>query len=227
MGQVELPKTHILNPKHSSFKITAKLQEEICLLGQSVVFQEASDLIAKILDLDICDQQIRRVCTHYGKQLGKAIDANIEPLIPQIEDTQSSDPTYLMMDGAMIFTRPKEWKELKLARIFKGSKVIEIQNKRNEIMETVYCSHLGSIHEFFPKLERHLVGHKHLVVIGDGAPWIWNWCEDNYPGCVQILDFYHAKEKLIVFAKAHFKNPDKKEEWIEQQLKLLKDLSVK
>ena len=41
-------------------------------------------------------------------------------MIPQIENRDSSDPTYLMMDGSMLFTRPKEWKELKLARLFKG-----------------------------------------------------------------------------------------------------------
>ena len=93
-------------------------------------------------------------------------------------------------------------------------------------METVYCSHLGSVHDFFPKLERHLVKYKHLVVIADGAPWIWNWCEDNYPGCVQILDFYHAKEKLVLFGNAHFKDPDKKKKWLNQQLELLKENGV-
>lgn len=226
LGKVELPKSHVLCPKHSSFKITAKLQEEICLLGQSVVYQEASEIMDKFFDLSISDQQIRRVCSHYGAQLDKAINANIETMIPRIEDKGGSDPTYLMMDGAMLFIRPNEWKELKLARLFKGSKVIDIQGNRREIMDTVYCSHLGSIHEFFPKLERHLTRYKHLVVIGDGAPWIWNWCEDNYPGCVQILDFYHAKEKLVLLANAHFKKPDKKKIWMDQQLELLKGNGV-
>ena len=55
------------------------------------------------------------------------------------------------------------------------------------------------------------------------SSWIWRWCEDNYPGCVQILDFFHAKEKLVLVSNAHFKNQEKKENWLDQQLELLKD----
>jgi len=226
LGQVELPKKHLLCPNKNSFKITAKLQEEICLMGQAVVYREASELMEKLFDLHLSDQQIRRVCVHYGEVLDKAIKANIEHMIPQVEDTKTEDPTYIMMDGSMLFTRTGEWKELKLARIFKGSKVIDIQKNRKEIVDTVYCSHLGSVKEFFPKLERHLVNYKHLVIVADGAPWIWNWCEDNYPGCVQILDFYHAKEKLVLLANAHFKVPEKKKEWLSEQLRLLKNDGV-
>ena len=85
--------------------------------------------------------------------------------------------------------------------------------------------HLG-IHDFFPKLERHLTTYKHLVVVGDGASWIWNWCEDNYPGCVQILDFFHAKEKLVLLGSAHFRDPEKRRIWLDTQLELLRDNGV-
>ena len=36
-----------------------------------------------------------------------------------------------------------------------------------------------------------------LVVIGDGAKWIWNLAEDNFPGATQIIDLYHAKEHVF------------------------------
>ena len=226
LGQVELPKTHPLCPKRSSFKITAKLQEEICFLGQMSVYEEASDLLKRMLDIDICNQQIRRVCNFYGQSVGDVIDANIEHMIPRVKQTNAQDPTYVMIDGALLFTRSGEWKELKLARMFKGSKVIDIQKSRSEIVDTVYCSHLGSVNDFFPKLERHLIGYSHLVTVGDGAPWIWKWCEDNYPGCVQILDFFHAKEKLVLLANAHYNNQEKKKHWLDQQLELLKNDGV-
>ena len=166
------------------------------------------------------------MCTTYGALLNDAIEANIESVIPKLEDKQNEGPTYLMMDGSMLFTRDKGWKELKLARIFHGTKVIDIQQGRSEIVDTVYCSHLGSIQGFFPKLERHLKLNSHLVVVGDGASWIWNWCEDNYPGCIQILDFYHAKEKLVLLANAHFRDPEKKKHWIDKQVELLKNDGV-
>ena len=40
------------------------------------------------------------------------------------------------------------------------------------------------------------------VVLGDGATWIWNLADEHFPGAVQIVDLYHAKEHLSAVAKA-------------------------
>jgi hypothetical protein len=34
------------------------------------------------------------------------------------------------------------------------------------------------------------------VVMGDGAEWIWNLAEQHFPGAVQIVDLYHARQHL-------------------------------
>jgi len=34
------------------------------------------------------------------------------------------------------------------------------------------------------------------VVMGDGADWIWNICEEQFPGAIQIVDLYHARQHL-------------------------------
>ena len=39
------------------------------------------------------------------------------------------------------------------------------------------------------------------VVIGDGAPWIWNVAAEHFPGAVEIVDLYHAREHLWELAK--------------------------
>jgi hypothetical protein len=43
-----------------------------------------------------------------------------------------------------------------------------------------------------------------VVVIGDGAPWIWNLAAEHFPGAVQIVDLYHAKEHVWEVAHAVF-----------------------
>lgn len=43
-----------------------------------------------------------------------------------------------------------------------------------------------------------------VVVIGDGAPWIWNLVAEHFPGAVQIVDLYHAKEHVWDVAHAVF-----------------------
>ena len=35
-----------------------------------------------------------------------------------------------------------------------------------------------------------------VVVLGDGAPWIWHQASEHFPGAVQIVDLYHAKEHV-------------------------------
>jgi hypothetical protein len=45
---------------------------------------------------------------------------------------------------------------------------------------------------------------KQVVVLGDGAPWIWNLAAEHFPGAVQILDLYHAKEHVWDVAHAVF-----------------------
>jgi hypothetical protein len=34
------------------------------------------------------------------------------------------------------------------------------------------------------------------IVIGDGATWIWNLADQHFPGAVQIVDLYHARQHL-------------------------------
>ena len=40
------------------------------------------------------------------------------------------------------------------------------------------------------------------VVLGDGAPWIWNFTDEHFPDAVQIVDLFHAKGHLFEVAKA-------------------------
>lgn len=203
------------------FSISERLRELMCLLGQSVVYEEGSELFKELLGLEICAPQIQRICTYYGSLVEPLIEANCQAVIPRLEEQNGKNgevnPTYVMVDGSMIFTRPNQWRELKLGRVFQGCKVVNIHEKRRSIMESVYVGYLGSVDKFLPKLERHLVGYENKVIIADGARWIWNWVEDNYPGAVQILDFYHAKEKLVLFAKQQYKKDDIRQKWIHQQ----------
>lgn len=120
----------------------------------------------------------------------------------------------------MLLTRDEKWKEVKLARIFTHDNILKISDKRSEIRDSVYVSHMGGVGVFLPKLERHLIGYKNKVIIGDGAKWIWNWAEDNYPGATQILDFFHAKEKLVLLTKLFFKEQER-QKWLDIQCKLL------
>lgn len=220
-GKVDLKKDHLLNG-HKAFKITMYMQSMICLMGQHSVYKQASDLFLRFLNLDINAMQIQRVCNYYGEQIDPIVNANHQEYIPKLKQSTKDDKTYVMVDGSMLMTREDKWKENKLGRIFRASQSIDIQVNRNEITESIYVSHLGSIQEFCPKMERHLHYVKEpKVFIADGAKWIWKWVDDNYPGSLQILDYYHAVEKLQGLARLLFRDEGKRKTWIADQKKLL------
>ena len=44
------------------------------------------------------------------------------------------------------------------------------------------------------------------VVMGDGAEWIWNLADQHFPGAVQIVDLYHARQHLWELARKLYPN---------------------
>jgi hypothetical protein len=53
-------------------------------------------------------------------------------------------------------------------------------------------------------VQHGLEGAQQVVVLGDGAPWIWNLVSEQVPQAVQIVDLYHAKEHVWDVAHAVF-----------------------
>ena len=43
---------------------------------------------------------------------------------------------------------------------------------------------------------------KQVVVLGDGAPWIWKLASEHFPGAIQIVDLYHAQQHVWQVARA-------------------------
>ena len=54
-----------------------------------------------------------------------------------------------------------------------------------------------------------------LVFVCDGARWIWRLVETNYPNAVQIVDWYHAEERLERVAREAL-TEDHSEVWLEE-----------
>jgi hypothetical protein len=62
-----------------------------------------------------------------------------------------------------------------------------------------------------------------VLVVADGALWIWNLVADRFAGARQRLDFYHASQHLWAVAHAlHPQDARAAHEWIEPLLKKLK-----
>jgi hypothetical protein len=196
----------------------------MCYVGQNNVFEEGEELLRKTMNLEISCRQIQRVSEHYGEQIDKQQIEYNPVVLPQISVKDKQDPVYIMMDGSMLYTREQDWMEVKLGRIFSESQRIDIQENRTAIMNSVYVCHLGESADFLIKLERYILHYKNKVFVADGARWIWKWVEDNYPGSIQILDFFHAIEKLAKFSTHQFTKDEQRKNWLTiQKTRLLEN----
>lgn len=190
-------------------------------MGQQNVFEEAHQTIEKLTGQRVDAKQIERLTHAYGELLGQKQKA---------EEKIGTDegPHYGMLDGGMLLTREDSWKEMKLARIFAAQNHIETGKSKNLITQSRYVAHLGGHQEFFKKVEKYTDLLPNMVWIADGAKWIWDGVRERYPQAIQILDYYHAKEKLCDFAKeALSQRPQDLHQWVNQQEELLLHDQVK
>ena len=81
------------------------------------------------------------------------------------------------------------------------------------------------------KQSRHIAREgaesRKVVILGDGAPWIWNLAEELFTDRVEILDWYHADENISRVARVVFgEGTDEAAQWRKSQLDRLYEDAV-
>jgi hypothetical protein len=62
------------------------------------------------------------------------------------------------------------------------------------------------------------------VVIADGAEWIWNLSQQCFPGAIEIVDLYHARQHLWELARSLYPGDESQQKrWLLPELDLLED----
>ena len=181
---------HCLAPqRRQGFRSSPYLQQVGCYVGQQCPFDGASELIKRLMGIDLSDKQIERICHYHGQLLDDELYVDV---------IEGADQTcyYVEMDGSMGLTRQQQqqsggWKEIKLARLFKAEDVLTIKQRTLMLIRhSDYVAHLGG-HERFTQQVAARIGTKHnLIALGDGAQRIGEFWSEHYPSAVQILDLY-------------------------------------
>ena len=55
-----------------------------------------------------------------------------------------------------------------------------------------------------------------LVFVCDGATWIWKLVSHYYPSAIQIVDWYHAEERLERIAEEAFSDLGERQPWLKK-----------
>lgn len=101
-------------------------------------------------------------------------------------------------------------REAKLGCVFTQTKVDEEGYPVRDPESTTYVGAIETAEEFGRRIyaeavRRGVTRAVKVIVLGDGAPWIWGIAEEHFPGATQIVDLYHAREHLANLAKIVYK----------------------
>ncbi|BAY95195.1 MULTISPECIES: ISKra4 family transposase [unclassified Tolypothrix] len=209
--------------------------ELACALGISSEFPNSHSLFQKWTTLELAEKTLANQVEKIGNELqtqefdGECLpDTSSEFEVPNLED-EPPDLLYVGVDGVMTPLNQKQgYKEAKVGVIFWSKDHQKVGKKRGVIREREYVATLKSRREFRDRVS-HLYHQVALtkptktVVIGDGAHWIWSMASEQFPGSVEILDFFHLSEYVWSVAKAAYPNKeDTQKDWVKTQQQLLK-----
>jgi hypothetical protein len=123
---------------------------------------------------------------------------------------------------------PARWHWVYGGTCFRLSQRVETAGGRSTLLSRGYAMTRGGVdalkEQLWAEAMRHGLGRANQVlIVADGAVWIWNLAGDRFPGGRQRVDFYHVSQHL--WAVAHTLNPDDEtaaRAWVEPMLAKLK-----
>jgi hypothetical protein len=136
---------------------------------------------------------------------------------------KASATLYVGIDGGMVHV-DGEWQEVKLAVVYDGASRVQGSPARAVLGERDVIAIRGGPDLLRSALEKLCAQRQceRVVVLGDGAPWIWNLVEEIFANRVEILDWYHAAEHVAEAARALYgEGTERAHQWKDAQLERL------
>lgn len=202
-------------------------------------YARAAAVFRELTHLPLSKSTLQRLTTHYGQQVASHLAAEAEAMvrIPRKDDAvvwrNTPEPDSPMMnvssDGVMIHIRAEGYKEVKTAAVSAVEQVIDVQTGETTVHLTQHSYRAGlwdastfANHLWAEATRRGVEKAKHVVSVNDGAAWIWAIVCMCFARCTQILDWYHATQRLWTIAAAYFGDDHAAATaWVETQKGLL------
>jgi len=223
-GQGFCPRDRQLGLGNSS--LSPALTRMTGTVGAMVSFQEGSDLLTELAGVTVDAKQVERTAEALGKEIAEDERVHSEPL----DALPLPRTLYLGMDGTGIPLRAEELVgrtgkqpdgsaktgEVKLCTIWsaealdaegspvrdEGSVSYSAALESASALDTAAARSPFAQRVWREATRRRFCQAARTVVLGDGALWIWNIADEQFPEATQIVDRYHAKEYLSALGKA-------------------------
>ena len=216
------------------------------LVGQESPFDHGREQMRLLAGVEVTAKSVERTAEAIGADIAagqqREIDRALQSDLPVIAG-QPIPILYVQMDGTGVPVvkketmgrkgktdgQPAHTREAKLGSVFTQTGWDKDGYAIRDPDSTTYTGAIETAEEFGKRLYSEACNRgwnraQKKVVMGDGAEWIWNLAALHFPGAVQIVDLYHARQHLWDLARSLYPNdPANQPAWMKLHQKRMLD----
>jgi len=208
-------------------------------VGGREAFLDGRISLKELAGIEISTKAVERTAEAIGEEIEGMMRHELEIVtsgkVVLLERRQSIATMYVAMDGTGVPVVPRETqgrkgrgddgkaktREAKLGCVFTQT---VIDKNGRPVRDEKSTTYVGGIEEaglfgkrvYAEAVRRGLNQSNRVVVLGDGAPWIWGIADMHFTGAIQIVDLYHALQRLAEVGKSVYGTQSSKwKEWAE------------
>jgi hypothetical protein len=216
------------------------------VVGSEMPFASGCEPMKVLAGLEVPAKAIERAAEAIGAQIAQQDEREIaraKQLVLPLVAKQNIPTMYVLVDGVQVPVVAAETegrtgriegqrartRECKLGCVFTQTTVDHEGWAIRDPDSTTYVGAIETAEEFGFRIyseawRRGWEWATLKVVLGDGAVWIWNLANLHFPGAIQIVDLYHARQHLWeIAALLHPNDPAAKKTWMAPMKALLDD----
>ena len=193
------------------------------VVGQEAPFNHGRRQMEVLAGLEVTTKAVERTAEAIGGDIAQGEQREIQRAMQLDLPVVVGEPVpilYVQMDGTGVPVvkketvgrqgktdgQPAHTREAKLGCVFTQTTWDEKGYPSRDPESTTYTGAIETAEAFGKRIyleawKRGWSLAEKKVVTGDGAEWIWNLAEQHFPGAVQIVDLYHARQHLWELAR--------------------------
>ena len=213
-----IPKDEVLDLEGTRF--SPGVRRMMSRVGSKESFEEGRKDLEELADVVVTAKQVERISEQTGAEAQQLFDSPPARSADTVVPFQPAVKLYIAYDGTGVPVVRRETegraskqdngqaktREAKVGCVFTQTKVDAEGYPVRDEGSTSYVGAIETADAFGPRIyaearRRGLDHAQSVIVLGDGARWIWNLAEEHFPDAIQIVDLYHARQHLAELAK--------------------------
>ncbi len=187
------------------------IREAVRLGVEIPSYRRAAESLVALTKMPLSKSSLSALVQEYGQCLVAQQVAEGEHPGQLAEGEPVAETMAVSLDGVMVHLRGEGWKEVKVASFSAVSAEATAEGEEPQVQLSAHSYRAGlweaaefAKQQWAEALRRGVQRAKRIVAVSDGAAWIWAIVWAGYAPCVQIIDWWHALEKLWLLVQVRY-----------------------